>query len=212
MRTRVIYAAVLLPTCAAALGVYFNAGLASFGDLEARVRYGPFTVNESEPLGSSFWVGGGVGVPVWRHPGKVSPQLELATDVGYSSKTKELENQYLAGYELSWGLFAVRESVLFAVAAGPAKPFVGFGGGVAVVPWAFDHIATGIEVDSQTEVKAAFGIPFGLEFNLTPTFALGFRGEYLIITGDITPKVELEGAHTEVPNALLACGTAGLNL
>jgi opacity protein-like surface antigen len=212
MRTKALYAALLLPACAGALGAYFNGGLASFGDLETRVRYGPFTFQESEPLGVSYWVGGGLAVPLWRGAGPVSPGLELATDVGYGSKTKEVENSYLAGYEISWGLVAVRESVLFGVAAGPAKPFVGFGGGVAVVPWAFDHIATGIEVDSQTEVKAAFGIPFGLEFNLTPTFALGFRGEYLIITGDITPKVELEGAHTEVPNALLACGTAGLNL
>jgi opacity protein-like surface antigen len=105
----------------------------------------------------------------------------------------------------------VRESVLFAVAAGPGKPFVGFGGGVAVVPWAFDHIATGVEVDSQTEVKAAFGIPFGVEFSVTPAFALGFRGEYLIIPGDITPEVGVENVYPEVPNVLLLGGTARLN-
>jgi opacity protein-like surface antigen len=211
MRIKLIYAVLLIPTAAAAVGVYFDGGFASFGDLETRIRYGPFTFKESESLGSSYWVGGGVGIPVWRHPGKVTPTFELATDFGYGSKTKEGENEYLEGYEISWGMFAVRESLLFGVEAGPGKPFVGFGGGVAVVPWALNHVETGAEADSHTEVKPAFGIPFGLEFKVAPSVAVGFRGEYLIVTGDTTPEVEVEGVHTEIPNALLLGGTARLN-
>ena len=211
MRVKLLYVILLIPAAAAAVGVYFNGGLAAFGDLETRVKYGPFTFKESEPLGNSYWVGGGVGVPVWRHPGKVTPMLELATDAGYGSKTKMIENEDLEGYELSWGMFAVRESIIFALAAGPGKPFVGFGGGVAVVPWTLTHVESGAEADSQTEFKAAFGIPFGLEFNVTPSFAFGFRGEYLIVTGDTTPEVQVEGVHTSVPNALLLGGTARLN-
>jgi hypothetical protein len=211
MKARILYAVVLLPAAAAAVGVYFNGGLAAFGDLETRVKIGPFTFTETEPLGSSYWVGGGVGFPVWRHSGKVAPLLELATDAGYGSKTKELENQYLEGYELSWKLFAVRESIIFGVAAGPGKPFVGFGGGFAVVPWTFTHVESGVELDSRTEFKPAFGIPFGLEFNVTPDFALGFRGEYLIITGEATPKVQIEGTRVSIPDPLLFTGTARLN-
>ena len=211
MRVKLLYVILLIPAAAAAVGVYFNGGLAAFGDLETRARFGPFTFKESEPLGSSYWVGGGVGVPVWRYPLQVTPSFELATDFGYGSKKKEAENEYLEGYEISWGMFAARESLLFAVAAGPGKPFVGFGGGGAVVPWTLTHVESGAEADSQTEVKAAFGIPFGLEFNVTPAFAVGFRGEYLIVTGDTTPEVEVEGVHTEIPNATLLGGTARLN-
>lgn len=211
MKVKLLYVVLLIPAAAAAVGVYFDGGLASFGDIETRVKYGPITLKETEPLGSSYWIGGGVALPIWRHPGKVSPLLELATDVGYGSKTKEGENEYLQGYEISWGMFAVRESLLFGVAAGPGKPYVGFGGGIAVVPWAITHIETGNELDSHTEVKPAFGIPFGLEFGVTPSLALGFRGEYLIVTGDTTPEVEVEGVHTAIPNALLLGGTARLN-
>jgi opacity protein-like surface antigen len=211
MRIKSLYVVLLIPAVAAAVGAYFNGGLVAFGDLETRVRVGPFTVKESEPLGSSYWVGGGVGIPVWRHSGKVAPVFELATDVGYGSKTKEGENEYLEGYEISWGMFAVRESFIFAVEAGPGKPFVGFGGGLAVVPWTVTDIESGAEIDSHTEVKPAFGIPFGLEFNVTPSFALGFRGEYLVVTGDTTPEVEVEGVHTEIPNALLLGVTARMN-
>jgi opacity protein-like surface antigen len=212
MRIKLFYVVLLIPAAAAAVGVYFNGGLTSFSDLETHVRYGPFTFKESEPLGVSYWVGGGAAFPVWRHAGKVSPLLELATDVGYGSKTKDAENEYLEGDEISWGLFAVRESVIFAVAAGPGKTFVGFGAGIAVVPWSLTHIESGAEIDSHTEVKPAFGIPFGLEFDVTPSFTLGFRGEYLIVTGDTTPEVEVEGVHTEVPNALLLGATAGFNI
>lgn len=211
MRVKLLYVVLLIPAAAAAVGVYFNGGLASFGDLETRVRYGPFTFKQSEPLGISYWVGGGFGIPVWRHSGKVSPLLELATDVGYGSKTKDGENEYLEGYEISWSMFAARESLLFGVEAGPGRTYVGFGGGIAVVPWALTRIETGAEFDSHTEVKPAFGIPFGLEFNVGPSFAAGFRGEYLIVIGDTTPEVQVEGVDTEIPNALLLGGTARFN-
>ena len=73
----------------------------------------------------------------------VSPSLELATDVGFTSKTKQLERTELRDYELSLKTVAVRESFIVGVGVGPAKPFAGFGVGVAGIPWTFTQISTG---------------------------------------------------------------------
>ncbi len=200
-------AAALAPS-AAAVGVYFNGGLASFGDLETEVALRGFLWKNYEDLGASYWIGGGFVVPAWRYPAKVSPSLELVTDVGFSSQAKELEIEPLRGYELSFKVIPVRENVIFGVAVGPAKPFVGFSAGVAVVPWKVTGILSGVEIDSQTEVKAALGIPFGCEFRLTPNLALGARAEYLIITGEVTPELPYEYVRTFMPDSFLLTGVA----
>lgn len=208
MRLTISVIVIAAPAVAGAVGAYFNGGLSAFGDLETEVTYRGFVGKYYEDLGSSYYVGGGFVVPVWRHSAAVSPSLELATDVGFSSKAKEFEYEQLQGFELSFKVIPVRESVIFGVAAGPAKPFVGFGAGVAIVPWKFTQISTGAELDSQTEVKAAFGIPFGCEFRLTPNFALGARAEYLIVTGEATPEVQSEYLQTHMPDPFLFTGVA----
>ncbi len=88
----------------------------------------------------------------------------------------------------------------------------GFGAGFAVVPWTFTQISTGVEIDSQTEVKAAFGIPFGCEFGISPRFDLGLHAEYVIITGDVTPEIEIENLNIAMPNPFIFGAKARLNL
>jgi opacity protein-like surface antigen len=199
--------ALAAPAVAAAVGVYFDGGLAAYGDLVTEISYRGYSWKNYEDLGSSYWVGGGLAVPVWRYPAAVSPYLELATDVGFSTKAKEIGVEDET-YELSFKAIPVRENLIFGVTAGPAKPFVGFGAGVAVVPWTATHVATGAEIDSQTEVKAGFGIPFGCEFRLAPNLALAARADYLIITGEATPEIQQENVRTFMPNLFLLTGMA----
>ena len=208
MRSKILCATLALPAVAAAVGLHIHAGLAAIGDIEATYTWGPWVVKGSEPLGNSYYVGGGVDVPLWRYAGVVSPEFSLGTDVGFTSKTKQLEHEELLDFELSWKTVAIRGSFVFGVGVGPVKPFVGFGGGVAIVPWAFTYIPTGTEIDSQTEVKAAFGIPFGCEFRLTANVALGARAEYAVITGEASPEVSIENVHTLMPDPFLLTGVA----
>jgi hypothetical protein len=212
MRLTILVIVAAVPAVAGAVGLHFHGGLAAIGDLEATYTWGPWTLKDSEPLGSSYYVGGGVDVPLWRYAGAVSPEFGLTTDVGFTSKTKQFERTELSDLELSWKTVAIRESFVFGVGVGPATPFVGFGGGVAIVPWAFTYIPTGTEIDSRTEVKAAFGIPFGCEFGISPHFSLGFHAEYLIITGDVTPETEMENLDIAMPDPFIIGAKARLNL
>ena len=208
MRLKILCAALAAPAAAAAIGAYFDGGLTTFGDLETEVGYRGFVGKYYEGLGASYYVGGGFVVPVWSRAAAVSPSLELVTDAGFTSKKKEVESIPYEGLELSWKTTAVREYAVFGVAIGPAKPFVGFGAGVAIVPWTFTELNYDVELDADTEVKAAFGIPFGCEFRLTPYFALGARAEYLIITGDVTPDVPVVTVRTSMPDPFLLTAVA----
>lgn len=208
MRLKITWALLAAPAAAAAIGVYFDGGLTAFGDLETEVGYRGFVLTNYEDLGASYWVGGGVVVPVWSRAAAVSPSLELATDAGFTSKKKEVESIPYEGLELSWKTAAVREYVVFGVAVGPVKPFVGFGAGVAIVPWTFTELNYDVELDADTEVKAAFGVPFGCEFRLTPYFALGARAEYLIVTGDVVPDVPVATVRASMPDPFLLAAVA----
>jgi opacity protein-like surface antigen len=196
---------------AAAVGVYFNGGLAAFGDLETEFQVGWISGKYKEPLGTSYYVGGGLAIPVWSYHGPVSPSLELSTDVGFSSKGKEIEFEELQDYKISFKAVPIMENVIFGVTVGPAKPFIGFGAGIAIVPWEATRISTGAEVDGKTEVKAAFGIPFGCEFRVTPNFAVGARAEYAFITGEVTPEAQSEYVDTLMPDPFLFAGVARID-
>jgi hypothetical protein len=210
MRLKTVCVALAVPVAAGAVGVYFDGGLAAYGDLITEISYLGYSAKNYEDLGSSYWVGGGFVVPVWRYAAAVSPYVELATDVGFSTKAKEIEVASET-FELSFKAIPVRENLIFGVTAGPARPFVGFGAGVAVVPWTVTHVATGAELDSQTEVKTSFGIPFGCEFRLAPGFAVGARADYVIITGEATPEIQQENFRTFMPNSFLLTGMARLD-
>lgn len=213
MKFRLIYAAILIPAAAAAVGLYFNGGLAAYGDLEVKVAWGPFVFTEHEPLGNSYYVGGGVAVPLWtyRTP-NVTPALEANMEVGYSSKTKQVEYEEAQDLELRWTTVPIRGGVLFGLGVGPARPYGGLGLGFAIVPWTVTYIPTGAEVDSQTETQMTVGIPFGCDFRLAPAVAVGFRAEYVIVTGEVSPEVETENVTVPMPNPFLVTGTVRLDL
>ncbi len=194
------------------VGVYFAGGLTSFGDLVTNYTLYPWGIvwKDREGLGTSYWLGGGVVVPAWGHAGVVTPSLELVTDVGFSAQKKVGKSETYDGEELSWKLIPIREDLVFGITFGaaPFKPFIGFGGGVAIAPWTLTDVESGLEVDKNTEVKAAFDIPFGCEFLLSPNFTLAVRAEQLVITGSVTPRVTVEGVDTAMPDPFLFMAVA----
>ncbi|MEE9455973.1 MAG: hypothetical protein V3W11_02340 [bacterium] len=201
--TAVVAAAALAPS-AVGMGTCFGGGLAAYSGVEITT---PEYYTRSD-MGSSWALGGGLAIPVWWSGGAVSLTLELATYVNFSMIDKELIGPQLDDVNLKLTAIPIREAVIFGVGVGPRamiKPYVGFGGGVTIVAWKVYDARPGypeLEIDSATNVKPTFGIPFGCDFRLTPNFSLGPRGEYLIITGKVDGynRSEDELFDSTVPN------------
>lgn len=190
-RTKLVWAAAAIAAALApgafGVGVYAGGGLASYGEVEITT---PEIITRSD-MGATWALGGGLAVPVWWRAGAVSPTLELTTDVNLSMIDKELIGPELDYANLKITSIPIRETVVIGIGVGPSamiKPYFGFGGGASIVMWETYYTAPGYpeyEIDSGTDVKLTFGIPFGCDFGLTPSFSLGPRGEYLIVTGEV---------------------------
>lgn len=185
--TALIVAAAMAPS-AVGMGTYFGGGLAAYSGVEITT----FDYYTRSDMGTSWAVGGGLTVPVWWWRGAVVTSLELSTDVNFSVIDKELLGPELDYVNLKITAIPIREAVVFGVGVGPRamiKPYVGFGGGVTIVAWEVYYAIPGYpeirDIDSATNVKPTFSIPFGCDFRLTPNFGLGPRAEYLIITGEV---------------------------
>jgi|GEM_PF-1836699 len=186
-----LVAAALAPA-AFGLGVYVGGGLAAYGETEIKT---PIGILDGD-MGPSWAVGGGLAIPVWWRGGAVAPTLELTTDVNLTMIDKEFEEPYLYHRGAKITAIPIRETAVLGVGVGPSamiKPYVGFGGGVTIVKWEAYYTELGhepyifydVKIDSGTDVKLTFGIPFGCDFRLTPNFSLGPRAEYLVITGEV---------------------------
>jgi hypothetical protein len=207
-----IVTAALAPNALAA-GVYFGGGLGAHGQVEITT---PDVVTSSD-MGATWAAGGGFGIPVWVRSGAVRISLEMATDVNFTMIDKALEGQVLAFVNLRTKTIPIRESLVFAVGVGPSaaiKPYIGFGGGPSIVMWEAYYDIPGypeLEIDSATDVKPTFSIPFGCDFRLGSNVSLGPRAEYVIITGEvdgINPYEEYEAFEATVPNIFFFGGQA----
>ncbi len=181
-----VLAAAMAPS-AVGMGTYFGGGLAAYSGVEiTTVEY--YTRSD---MGTSWALGGGLAIPVWWSGGAGGLTLELATDVNFSMIDKKLLGPELDSVNLKITAVPIRETLVFGVGVGPSamiKPYVGFGGGVTIVAWKVYYTLPGypdLKIDSATNVKPTFGIPFGCDFRLTPNFSLGPRAEYLIIAGEV---------------------------
>jgi hypothetical protein len=211
MWTAGLVAAALAPA-ALGVGVYFDGGLASYGEVEITT---PEIITRSD-MGSSWAVGGGMAIPVWWRGGAVSPSVELATDVNLSMIDKALVGPDLDFVNLKITAIPIREAVVIGVGVGPSamvKPYIGFGGGVSIVMWKSYYTAPGYpeyEIDSNTDVKLTFSVPFGCDFRLTPNFSLGPKAEYVAITGEVSGynPYQDEAFDASVPNIFLFGGNA----
>ncbi len=218
--TALAIAAASVPA-AFGVGVYFGGGLAAYGETDIKT---PDGILDGD-MGTSWAVGGGLAVPVWWRGGAVAPTIDVMTDVNFSMIDKEFEEPYLYHRGVKIMAIPIRESVIFGVGVGPSavvKPYIGFGGGVTIVKWKayytewFEfprYYYYDVEIDSGTDVKLTFSIPFGCDFRLTPNFSLGPRAEYLVITGEVDGYDPWEGERFEatVPNAFLFGASARLD-
>ena len=193
------------------IGIYFTGGLASYSAI-ALTGVGWDVARE---MGTSWAVGGGFVLPVWSKPGTVPLSLELSTDAGFSTKKKDFDLHFRK-FSSRTSFLPIRETAVFGAGFGPSKmikPFCGFGGGVGIVIWKYKTVVVHEDIFSVgTTVKPLFGIPFGCEFRVTPSFALGVKADYLIIPGDIEMEWEhpLYGvkANVSVPDLFVFGGTA----
>lgn len=205
----VLMVATAMAPAAFGAGAYFGGGLAAYGETDIKT---PDGILDGD-MGASWAVGGGLAMPVWSWAGAVVPSLEVTTDVNLSMIDKEFEEPYLYHNGIRITAIPIREAVVLGVGVGPAamiKPYVGFGAGVTIVIWKAyytewerpPNIFYNAEIDSGTDVKPTFSIPFGCDFRLTPNFSLGPRAEYLIITGEVDgyDPYEEERFEATVPN------------
>jgi len=201
---RKLYAAILaLPVTAAALGVYVDGGLIAYRRLETRTECGPVALKRYRELDDSYWAGVGVAVPVWRREGFVTPSLELATDAAFNGTSELIDYYYYGNYELAWYLISLQENAIFGVEAGRFKPFVGFGVGVAVVPWRVTYLELASELDRSVEVAPTLGIPFGCAWRAREDLSVELGVEYLTIMGSIDTAQALEVSEVMMPDPFI---------
>jgi hypothetical protein len=208
--TTTLALALALAAPALAVDLHFNFGFADFGDLETKTDYFGFILTQRDNLGSTYYVGGGAGVPVWAYgAGPVTTGFELSTDAAFASKKQEVE--IYDAEEVSWKFFTIRENFIFGLRVAFARPYFGVGAGLAVVPWTFST-ASGIQLDNHTEVKPAIGVPFGCDFYVAPMFAVGFRAEPAFVLGNITTETQVDYVWTPVPDPFVFAATLRLDL
>ncbi|UCH78358.1 MAG: hypothetical protein JSU81_11680 [Candidatus Coatesbacteria bacterium] len=202
-RVTTLAAALLGPAVVAAVGLYVDGGVVAFRALEVRFEAGPVVFKECEPLGTSWWAGGGLAVPLWRYEAEATPYLEAVTAAGYGALREPVEHCLYRNYELSFAVAALREYAAFGVEVDGWRPYVGFGGGLAVVPWEAYHTEEKIVVDSRTEVKPVLSLPFGFEYRLADRLLLAAGVEYLTIMGKVKLTYEIEGVKTMLPDPFI---------
>jgi hypothetical protein len=201
---RKLSAALLaLPVTAAAFGVYVDGGVIAYRRLETRTEYGPVSLKRYRPLDDSYWVGAGVAVPLWRREAFVTPSLELASDAGYNGARATFDYYYYGTYELAWRFISVRESAVFGAAVGPLQPFVGFGIGVAVVPWRVRYVELASELGRDVEVAPTLGLPFGCAWRPGGNVAVELGVEYITVLGAINAAEALEVSKVMMPDPFL---------
>jgi hypothetical protein len=216
MRGKLVWTVVMLAAASApaafGVGVYAGGGLAAYGETEIKTSDG----FRDGDMGTSWAVGGGFAIPVWSGAGPVTPTVELATDVNFTMVDKEFKEPYLFHRGAKITAVPIRETVVLGVGVGPSavvKPYAGFGVGATIVMWKAYYTVRwvspnwlyDVKIDSGTDVKATFSIPFGCDFRLTPNFSIGPRAEYLVITGEVDgyDPYEPELFEATVPNIFL---------
>jgi hypothetical protein len=208
---------------AAALSPFVHGGLDD-------VRAGSWTFVTEQPeelvpvyYGSTLYVGGGFTYDIAKFRQKrIVPTLSLDTDGGFTYFRRDwraknlplLESREQKFYQLT----AVETLVLrVKVPAGSRliTPFVGVGGGVAVIPSSVgrleEYVRPGEEgyyEDETTSFNAVYSVPFGLEITMSPSSTIYWRFGPLAPVGDVTYDYQTapnrrERVDASVPNSFL---------
>ena len=206
---------------AAALSPFIQGGLND-------VRAGDWTLitKQGEELvpvyyGSTFMLGGGFTADIAKFRQKrIVPTLSLDTEGGVTYYRREWEtHEFLEGREQSFFQLSVVETLVLRVKV-PAgsrlvTPFIGIGGGFAVVSSSVGRLDEYVEpgeedyyTASATSFNGAYTVPFGLEITLTPSSTIYWRFGVLAPVGHVTYEYQTapsrrERVESSVPNSLL---------
>jgi opacity protein-like surface antigen len=170
--------------------------------------------------GYTFYLGGGMTYDVAKFRQKrVIPTLSLDTDGGFTRFHREWRTKDLEGWEQTFYQFTVVETftLRLKIPAGSRliTPYIGIGGGVAIVPTSIDRIEgfrgsgeEGIFEDSVTAFKPVYAVPFGVEITLTPASTIFWRFGPVAPVGKAVYEYENAGGQTEkieaeLPNSFL---------
>lgn len=164
---------------AAAVTPFVYGGLGDVGDGEWTFYRGQTPEIVPTYYGSSFFLGGGFSFPIAQFRQKRTvPTLCLDTDGGFTYHKQKLmlvfSNETVEPWEHSFFGVAFSENLVFRlripIRSRLLTPFVGVGGGVAVVPGHIqrERVAAGRYDASTVAIKPVYEVPFGLEVTLSP--------------------------------------------
>jgi hypothetical protein len=217
-------AVIMICTCGApavALSPFLQGGLN-----DVRAGNWTFITKQGEQLvpvyyGSTFYLGGGVTHDIAKFRQKrIVPTLSLDTDAGFSYFRREWEAEgELEGREQIFYQFTAVEALVLRVKI-PAgsrlvTPFVGIGGGLAIVKSSVGRLEEYVEPGEEgyyeseaTTFTAAYAVPFGLEITLSPSSTIYWRFGPLAPVGKATYEYQTgpnrrERVESSLPNSLL---------
>jgi hypothetical protein len=206
---------------AAALAPFVQGGLD-----DVRAGDWTFITKQGEQLvpvyyGSTFYVGGGVTYDAAKFRQKrIVPTLSLDTDAGVTYFRREWRAEgSLEGREQTFFQFTAVETLVLRVKV-PAgsrliTPFIGIGGGFAVVKSSVGMLEEYVEPGEEgyyesdaTTFTGAYTVPFGLEVTLSPSSTIYWRFGPLAPVGKATYEYQTapnrrERVESSVPNSFL---------
>jgi len=182
-----IFIALLAVTAAGIAGAaftpYVHGGLGDLGTGDWTLYRGRTAEIVTPEYGYSFYVGGGYNYNLvqWRQK-RVIPALALETDGGFTYHKQTLWlylfNDTREPWEQSLFQFTLAENLVFRLKI-PVKtmlltPFIGVGGGVAIIPSSIHRIRVteGTYEASAVALRPVYEIPFGLELTLSPSHTI----------------------------------------
>jgi hypothetical protein len=172
--------------------------------------------------GPTFYAGGGITLDFKKFRQKrIVPTLSLDTDCGATYFTGKWNNEELGSREQTYFQFLALEELMLRVKI-PAgsrlvTPFVGIGGGLAVVsssisrPEGEPGAEQGYYEGSATVVRPAYAVPFGLEITLSPRHTIYWRFGPVVPIGSVDFEYETglsggrarEKVSSEIPNSFV---------
>jgi len=208
---------------ASAISPFFHGGLnnTSPGSWTVTTKVDEFIAS---PLGygTTFYAGGGITWDLKKFRQKrIVPTLSLDTDCGATYFSGKWTTEELGAREQTFFNFLALEELVLRVKV-PAgsrlvTPFVGIGGGLAVVSSSTNlqegepGAEAGYYEGSATVIRPAYAVPFGLEITLTPRHTIYWRFGPIVPVGNVDFEYETglpggrarEKVASEVPNSFV---------
>lgn len=182
---------------AAALTPYVHGGLSDLGQ-GSWIEYTGGDLNFQIPdFGATFYLGGGFSWQLKQFRTEtVLPTLSLDTDFGFARAHGEWPFQEPEGWQETFYPLMATEIFVFRlrvpVLSRLLTPFLGVGGGVAIIPSYLSRIEgfpnsgiPGHYEDNIVAVKPVYAVPFGLEITLTPQHTIYGRFGAMAPAGEV---------------------------